>query len=129
MREAMDATVERILGLGRRRVLEVGCGGGLLAERLAPHVERYRGVDFSAAALERARQRLEGLANAPDIELIQGLADDWSGVEPGAFDLVVINSVVQYFPSADYLRRGLEGGGRAGSPRGLGFLGGVRHLG
>jgi pristinamycin I synthase-3/4 len=125
MREWLDATVERILSLGCRRVLEVGCGAGLLAARLVPHVERYRGIDFSAPALDRARRRLP---ERPGIELVQGLADDWSGIEPGAFDLVVINSVAQYFPSADYLRRVLTAAVNAVAPGGAVFVGDVRSL-
>jgi len=127
MREWLDFTVERILALGGRRVLEVGCGAGLLAARLAPHLDLYRGVDFSAVALDRARRRLER-ARGCTIELIEGVADDWTGVGPGAFDLVVINSVTQYFPGADYLWRVLEAAVAAVAPGGAVFVGDVRSL-
>ncbi len=127
MREWLDGTVERILGLGRRRVLEIGCGAGVLAARLLPHVERYRGIDFSAPALDRARRLLHP-PDGMDVELMQGLADDWSGVTPGDFDLVVINSVAQYFPSAEYLQRVLENAIAAAAPGGAVFVGDVRSL-
>src|SRR3989442_7924392 len=35
-------------------------------------------------------------------------ADDFRGIEPGSFDTVVLNSVVQYFPDGAYLERVLE---------------------
>ncbi|HEX3525566.1 MAG TPA: non-ribosomal peptide synthase/polyketide synthase, partial [Thermoanaerobaculia bacterium] len=127
MREWLDGTVERILALGRHRVLEIGCGAGVLAARLLPHVERYRGIDFSAPALDRARRLLRP-PEGTDVELMQGLADDWSGVVPGAFDLVVINSVAQYFPSAEYLQRVLEAAVGAVAPGGAVFVGDVRSL-
>ncbi|HYG64881.1 MAG TPA: amino acid adenylation domain-containing protein [Thermoanaerobaculia bacterium] len=125
MREWLDGTVERLLALPHARVLEIGCGTGLLLFQVAPHAERYRGTDFSAAALAYVRRQLR---NLPQVELAQGLADDWSGVAPGEADLVILNSVVQYFPGIDYLARVLEGAVRAVAPGGAVFVGDVRSL-
>ncbi|HEY0514542.1 MAG TPA: amino acid adenylation domain-containing protein [Thermoanaerobaculia bacterium] len=108
MREWVDGTVARLLALEPRCVLEVGCGTGLLLFRVAPHAERYRGTDFSGVALAQIRAGLDRLP-LPQVELSQRLADDWTGVQPGDFDLVVLNSVVQYFPGVDYLVKVLEG--------------------
>src|SRR5690606_35229304 len=108
MREWVDRAVERILALRPRRVLEIGCGTGLLLFRVAPAagVERYRGTDFSRPALEAIHRRLDGL---PQVELTQTLADDFAGVAPSEYELVILNSVVQYFPGVAYLARVLEG--------------------
>ncbi|HEY0514543.1 MAG TPA: amino acid adenylation domain-containing protein [Thermoanaerobaculia bacterium] len=127
MREWLDGTVGRLLALPHRRVLEVGCGTGLLLFRVAPEAERYRGTDFSAVALAQVHSELDrhGL---PGVELAQGLADDWTGVRPGEFDLVVLNSVVQYFPGVDYLVRVLEGAVATVAPGGSVFVGDVRSL-
>jgi amino acid adenylation domain-containing protein len=129
MREWVETAVGRLLALPHRRVLEVGCGTGLLLFRVAPYAERYRGSDFSAVALGHVRRQVEkpgsGLAH---VELDRRLADDWSGIAPGDFDLVVLNSVVQYFPGIDYLVRVLEGALAAASPGGAVFVGDVRSL-
>ncbi|HEY4564596.1 MAG TPA: AMP-binding protein, partial [Thermoanaerobaculia bacterium] len=127
MREWVEGTVERLLALEHRRVLEVGCGTGLLLFRVAPHAERYRGVDFSPVALAQVRAGLDRLA-LPQVELARGTADDWSEIRPGDFDLVVLNSVVQYFPDVDYLVRVLEGAVAAVAPGGAVFVGDVRSL-
>ncbi len=123
MREWVEGTVNGILALHPRRVLEVGCGTGLLLFRVAPKTERYIGTDFSQVALEGIRCRLDGL---PHVELRQAEADDWTGVKPGEADLVILNSVVQYFPGIDYLVRVLEGAVRAVAPGGMVFVGDVR---
>ena len=91
----------------RGAVLEIGCGTGMLLFRIAPNCEHYCGVDFSANALghvktEAARQ---GLGN---VTLIQSAADELNGLGPDAFDLVILNSVVQYFPGMEYLVSVLE---------------------
>jgi amino acid adenylation domain-containing protein len=123
MREWVEGTVDRILALHPRRVVEVGCGTGLLLFRVAPKTESYVGSDFSRVALEGIRRRLDGL---PQVALRQAEADDWTGVKPGEADLVILNSVVQYFPGIDYLVRVLEGAVRAVAPGGAVFVGDVR---
>ena len=130
MRFWVESTVERILDLEPRRVLEIGCGSGLLLFRVAPEAERYHGIDFSPSALGFISKHLQG-RGWDHVSLARGLADDWSRVEPGAFDLVIINSVAQYFPHADYLARVLEGAVRtvAAAPGGGAvFAGDLRSL-
>ena len=129
MREWVDRTVERILALRPRRVLEIGCGTGLLLFRVAPHCELYRATDFSRAALDGIWRRMAEMAlDLPQVELARATADDWSGIPPQGFDLVIINSVVQYFPDVSYLLRVLEGAVRAVRPGGSVFVGDVRNL-
>ncbi|MBV9788201.1 MAG: amino acid adenylation domain-containing protein, partial [Chloroflexi bacterium] len=126
MREWVDQTVDRIQALKPRRVLEIGCGTGLLLFRVAPGCERYVGTDISAVALQalEANVRAQGLAN---VQLLQRPADDLSSFEDQSFDVVVINSVVQYFPSVDYLLQVLAGAARLVVPGGAIFIGDVRN--
>jgi amino acid adenylation domain-containing protein len=129
MREWLDATLERILALRPRRVLEIGCGAGLLLLRIAPHTTSYVGMDFSRSALEYLRQQLQRAdPPLPQVALEQRAADDFSGIAPGSFDLVVLNSVAQYFPGVDYLLRVLDGATAAVAPGGAVFVGDVRSL-
>src|SRR6185369_16387658 len=57
MRVWVEATVARIRALRPRRVLEIGCGTGLLLFRIAPTCEQYVGTDFAQAALDHIRQQ------------------------------------------------------------------------
>jgi amino acid adenylation domain-containing protein len=129
MREWVEQTVERILSLEPRRVLEIGCGSGLLLFRIAPRCDLYIGADFSEAAIERLRKTLNnGLQALPQVSVAQRTADDFAGVEPGSFDAVILNSVAQYFPGIGYLLRVVQGAIRAVKPGGSIFLGDLRSL-
>jgi amino acid adenylation domain-containing protein len=127
MREWVDRTCERILEHQPRRVLEIGCGTGLLLFRIAPHVESFTGVDFSATAIEAVRQD-PAYAALTNVTLAQGRADELRDFPTGGFDTVVINSVAQYFPSAEYLVQVLESAVRIVAPGGAIFLGDLRAL-
>jgi amino acid adenylation domain-containing protein len=128
MREWVDDAVERILSLAPKRALEIGCGTGLLLFRLAPHCESYTGTDFSPAALGYVRQQLTTLGSDDEVLLLERRADDFRDIEPNSFDAVILNSVVQYFPSVNYLLRVLEGAVRATRSGGFVFVGDVRSL-
>ncbi|HEX8847824.1 MAG TPA: methyltransferase, partial [Pyrinomonadaceae bacterium] len=127
MREWVDQSVERILSLKPSRVLEIGCGSGLLLFRLASHCRYYRGTDFSATAVALLRQQLTK-SELPQVTIDQRLADNFQGMEAEAFDAIVLNSVVQYFPGGEYLLRVLEEAVKVLSPEGSIFVGDVRSL-
>jgi amino acid adenylation domain-containing protein len=129
MREWRNATVERILSLRPRRALEIGCGTGLLLSQVATHCEAYYGTDFSQSSLDYVQQHL--LANNPalsHVQLLKRRADEFAGLEAEQFDLVILNSVAQYFPSLDYFLRVLEGALKILRPGGCLFLGDLRNL-
>jgi ubiquinone/menaquinone biosynthesis C-methylase UbiE/acyl carrier protein len=127
MREWVDQAVERILSLKPSRILEIGCGTGLLLFRLASHCSHFLGTDFSPAVLEPLRQQLMK-SELQQVTIDQRLADDFQGLEAEAFDAIVLNSVVQYFPSVEYLLRVFEGAVKVISPGGSIFVGDVRSL-
>jgi amino acid adenylation domain-containing protein/thioester reductase-like protein len=129
MDEWVDATVAavraRLAGMAAPQILEIGCGTGLLLTALAPHAGRYVGTDFSAPALAGLSDRIraDGLDN---VEL--HLADADALPDTGPADLVLINSVTQYLPDADYLERVLDQALARTRPGGAVFVGDVRSL-
>ncbi|MEG4340358.1 amino acid adenylation domain-containing protein [Microcoleus sp. D3_18_C2] len=127
MRDWANNQASQILALQPSRVLEIGCGTGLLLFQIAPRCTQYCGTDFSPISLNYIRQHLanQELAN---VTLLQKMATDFEGVETAAFDAVILNSVVQYFPNIDYLVQVLEGAVKATAPGGFIFIGDVRSL-
>ncbi|MDQ6673653.1 MAG: LLM class flavin-dependent oxidoreductase [Chloroflexota bacterium] len=133
MREWVDRTVTRVLASARAasarpRVLEIGCGTGMLLLRVAPHCAHYTGNDFSAAALAHVQSRLDaqGLHN---VSLQRLEADELAALtDAGPFDAIVINSVIQYFPDVEYLVRVLKAAYARLAPAGVLFIGDVRGM-
>jgi amino acid adenylation domain-containing protein len=128
MAEWVDATVERIAAWRPRRVLEIGCGTGLLLARLAPEAERYVAADFSPVVLGHVA-RLVAARCLDAVELVEATADQVAArFAPHTFDTVIVNSVSQYFPSADYLLQVIDGALDLLEDGGRLFVGDVRNL-
>ncbi|MEH2385069.1 MAG: amino acid adenylation domain-containing protein [Nostoc sp.] len=127
MREWVDNQVEQILALQPKRVLEIGCGTGLILFRVAPDCTKYCATDFSPVSLDYIQQQLQR-PEMPQVTLYQQMATDFEKIETAAFDVIILNSVVQYFPTIDYLIRVLEGAVQATAPGGFIFIGDVRSL-
>jgi amino acid adenylation domain-containing protein len=129
MAEWVGTTVDRVLELGPRRVLEIGCGTGLLLSRIAPHCVEYQGIDMSEAAIRRLREAVvEPRPDLSHVDLQVRPAHDLAAFGSGRFDTVVINSVVQYFPDPGYLREVIAGALRVVADGGAVFVGDVRAL-
>ncbi|HEU5380543.1 MAG TPA: amino acid adenylation domain-containing protein [Ktedonobacteraceae bacterium] len=125
----INDTVQRILDLNPDRLLEIGCGTGQLLSRIAPHCTFYSGIDFSREALDSLEDffranpqnwRHVHLTPCPAHELPETLSD--------SFDTIILNEVVQYFPSAEYLIQVLRSAVQRLSAGGTLFIGGVRSL-
>ncbi|MBV9386823.1 MAG: amino acid adenylation domain-containing protein [Chroococcidiopsidaceae cyanobacterium CP_BM_ER_R8_30] len=127
IQEWVDCRVNYILSLQPQRVLEIGCGTGLMLFRIAPHCTQYWGTDFSAVGLGSIQQQL-AQQPLPQVKLLQRMATDFTGIESQTFDAVILNSVVQYFPSIDYLIQVIEGAIASLAPGGFIFLGDIRSL-
>ena len=128
MQHWLQETLERVRALRPRRVLEIGCGTGMLLAGLAPLVEHYCGVDASRVVVDQLARQVSlkawkhvRLHCLPAHELALAMPD-----ESERYDLVVLNSVVQYFPSAQYLGRVLLQAASRLSPGGAIFVGDLR---
>ncbi|MEX0267857.1 amino acid adenylation domain-containing protein [Leptolyngbyaceae cyanobacterium UHCC 1019] len=127
MQEWVRDRVQQVLALKPKRVLEIGCGTGLLLFQIAPHCQKYVGTDFSTISLEAIQHQLED-RNLPQVELLPLMANDFEGIDNTSFDVVILNSIVQYFPSVDYLMQVLESAIQTVAIDGVLMIGDVRSL-
>jgi amino acid adenylation domain-containing protein/thioester reductase-like protein len=127
--EWVNATVERVLDLKPQKLLEIGCGMGLLLYRIAPSCTEYVGTDISAEAIQNIEQIIgQDRQKWSHVTVAQKAAHELESFESRAFDTVVINSVIQYFPQVEYLVEVLEKAISLVKPGGRIFVGDVRNL-
>ncbi len=88
--------IEARAGLAGRRVLDVGCGGGLLAEGMARRGARVTGIDLAPEALQVAR--LHALEAGVTVEYRQVAAELLAESEAGGFDLVTCLEMLEHVP-------------------------------
>lgn len=135
MTDWVERTVELVLRARPRVVLELGCGTGLLLHRLRRHVTAYVGTDVSPAAVARL-----SAAGLPGVAVLQAAAHEagspavrraldglaGAGTRP---DCVLLNSVTQHFPNADYLADVVHEAITLVAAGGTVVVGDVRHFG
>jgi len=90
------AWIERHAPLERRRVLDVGCGGGILAEAMARRGAEVTGIDLAEKPLRVAELHLR--ESRLKIEYLRTGAAELAGQRPGAFDVVTCMELLEHVP-------------------------------
>jgi 2-polyprenyl-6-hydroxyphenyl methylase / 3-demethylubiquinone-9 3-methyltransferase len=105
--------IEARAGLAGCRVLDVGCGGGLLAEAMARRGARVTGIDLATEALEIAR--LHALESGVAVEYRPAAVEALAESTPAAFELVTCLEMLEHVPDpaavVDALARLVRPGG------------------
>jgi 2-polyprenyl-6-hydroxyphenyl methylase/3-demethylubiquinone-9 3-methyltransferase len=91
----LDFIDDRV-GLSGKRVLDVGCGGGILAESMAGRGADVTGIDMGAAPLEVARLHL--LETGLQVDYRQTTAEAMADAEPASFDVVTCMEMLEHVP-------------------------------
>ncbi|WP_230396693.1 class I SAM-dependent methyltransferase [Streptomyces blattellae] len=133
MRDWVDRTVDLVLAQRPRRLLELGCGTGLLAHRLSPRLDGYVGTDLTDVAVDRL-----DAARLPRAAFVRAAAHEAEapavrqamdrvfgpGVRP---DCVLLNSVTPCFPDLAYLAAFLHSALTTVEDGGTVIVGDIRH--
>ncbi|HNQ05395.1 MAG TPA: bifunctional 2-polyprenyl-6-hydroxyphenol methylase/3-demethylubiquinol 3-O-methyltransferase UbiG [Thiobacillaceae bacterium] len=89
--------VERLCGgLQGKRVVDVGCGGGILAESMAVQGALVTGIDMAEKALKVAM--LHQLESGIQVDYRQITAEDLAKERPAAFDVVTCMEMLEHVP-------------------------------
>ena len=86
---------ERV-SLAGKRVLDVGCGGGILTESMAQKGATVKGIDLGKAPLSVAR--LHSSENSLDIDYEMISAEEIAAREPASYDLVTCLEMLEHVP-------------------------------
>lgn len=82
--------------LAGKRVLDIGCGGGILAEAMAQHGAVVTGMDMAEDALNVAKLHL--LESGIKVDYLLGTAEQFAAQHPASFDIVTCMELLEHVP-------------------------------
>jgi 2-polyprenyl-6-hydroxyphenyl methylase / 3-demethylubiquinone-9 3-methyltransferase len=88
--------IDRNCGLKGKKVIDVGCGGGLLSEGMASLGANVTGIDLGEKALGVAKLHL--LESGLKVDYRHIAAEDMAEAEPAAFDVVTCLEMLEHVP-------------------------------
>lgn len=92
----LDWIRERIGSLAGRSVLDVGCGGGILAESMARAGAEVTGIDLAEKSLKIAK--LHGLESGVRVDYRNVPVEQLAAEQPGSFDVVTCMEMLEHVP-------------------------------
>ncbi|UKE83228.1 bifunctional 2-polyprenyl-6-hydroxyphenol methylase/3-demethylubiquinol 3-O-methyltransferase UbiG [Pectobacterium colocasium] len=87
---------QRAEGLFGKKVLDVGCGGGILAESMAREGADVTGLDMGAEPLQVAR--LHALESGVAVNYVQETVEAHAHAHPGLYDVVTCMEMLEHVP-------------------------------
>lgn len=89
--------IRQFVDLDGAKVLDVGCGGGILAESIAQSGARVTGIDMAEAPLQVARLHLH--ESGAEVDYRQATAEELAEEQPGEYDVVTCLEMLEHVPS------------------------------
>ena len=88
--------VDRLAGLAGKTVVDVGCGGGILAESMAARGARVLGIDLGEMPLRVAE--LHSLESGISVDYRRVSVETLAEEQPASFDLVTCMEMLEHVP-------------------------------
>ncbi|MEH6470757.1 MAG: bifunctional 2-polyprenyl-6-hydroxyphenol methylase/3-demethylubiquinol 3-O-methyltransferase UbiG [Halopseudomonas sp.] len=88
--------VDEYVALAGKRVLDVGCGGGILSESMAVRGADVSGIDMGETPLKIAK--LHGLESGVKVEYRQVTVEQLASEQPESFDAVTCMEMLEHVP-------------------------------
>lgn len=88
--------IDQLAGLSEKKVLDVGCGGGILAEAMAGKNAQVTGIDMGESNLSVARLHL--LESGMSVDYQQITAESLANQAPESYDIVTCMEMLEHVP-------------------------------
>ena len=88
--------IDRLAPLAGQHVLDVGCGGGVLAEAMAQRGAVVTGIDLAGKPLRVAQ--LHALESGASVQYREIAAEALAAEQPSAFDIVTCMEMLEHVP-------------------------------
>ena len=95
----LDFVNQHTQGLFGKSVIDIGCGGGILAESMAKAGAEVTGLDMAQASLEVAK--LHGLESGVKVNYVCSTAEDFASEHAGKFDVVTCMEMLEHVPNPE----------------------------
>jgi len=89
--------IDHIAGLAGKQVIDVGCGGGILAESMAARGAHVTGIDMGEAPLSVAK--LHQLESGVEVTYQRITAEELAAEKPAQFDVVTCMEMLEHVPN------------------------------
>jgi len=122
LKENIDFLIKKINRLNHNVIYEDGCGAGNLISALYENVSSYTAAEISETVLTFLNEKFEKVEN---VQIIKKHAHE--NIDESKYDCILMNSIIQYFPSFKYLFNFIENRIKSIRANGTIVIGDVRH--
>jgi len=91
--------INRLASVAGKRVLDVGCGAGVLAEAMAACGADVTGIDMASKALKVAQ--LHAIESGARVHYVEGTAEAAAAERAGSFDIVTCMEMLEHVPDPE----------------------------
>ena len=88
--------IDKIAHLAEKKVVDIGCGGGILSESMAIRGAQVTGIDMGEAPLKVAK--LHGLESGVKVKYQRTTAEEFADLHPASFDVVTCMEMIEHVP-------------------------------
>jgi 2-polyprenyl-6-hydroxyphenyl methylase / 3-demethylubiquinone-9 3-methyltransferase len=92
----LDYIIKRAEGINGKKIIDVGCGGGILADSLAQKGASVTGIDMGEAPLSVAK--LHQLESGQSVDYRHATAEQMAAEKPANFDIVTCMEMLEHVP-------------------------------